>query len=128
MTGSRGDFARGPASRYSRRAPAVAGLRDGGTTMEQVRAHEAPWPAAGRAWYAVGILFIAVIFSFVDRIILSLLVEPIKADLGLTDTHFAFLLGVAFAVFFALFGLPIGRWAEHWPSLERGAPARRRPP
>jgi MFS family permease len=60
------------------------------------------------------VLFIAVIFSFVDRIILSLLVDPIKADLGLSDTDFAFLLGVAFAVFFALFGLPIGRWADRY--------------
>lgn len=75
---------------------------------------QAPWPSPGRAWYAVGVLFIAVIFSFIDRIILSLLVDPIKADLGLSDTDFAFLLGVAFAIFFALFGLPIGRWADRY--------------
>lgn len=75
---------------------------------------EASWPSPGRAWYAVGVLFVAVIFSFVDRIILSLLVEPIKTDLGLTDTDFGFLLGVAFAVFLALFGLPIGRWADRY--------------
>jgi MFS family permease len=82
--------------------------------MQQQQAAMAPWPGAGRAWYAVGVLFIAVIFSFVDRIILSLLVDPIRSDLGLTDTDFAFLLGVAFAVFFALFGLPIGRWADRY--------------
>jgi MFS family permease len=82
--------------------------------MQQEQGLQAPWPSAGRAWYAVGVLFIAVIFSFVDRIILSLLVDPIKADLGLDDTDFAFLLGVAFAVFFALFGLPIGRWADRY--------------
>lgn len=80
----------------------------------QQQAVQVPWPSPGRAWYAVGVLFIAVIFSFVDRIILSLLVDPIKADLGLTDTDMAFLLGVAFAVFFALFGLPIGRWADRY--------------
>lgn len=72
------------------------------------------WPSPGRAWFAVGVLFIAVIFSFIDRIILSLLVEPIRLDLGLSDTDFAWLLGVAFAVFFALFGLPIGRWADRY--------------
>jgi MFS family permease len=82
--------------------------------MQQQGTITAPWPGAGRAWYAVGVLFIAVIFSFVDRIILSLLVDPIRADLGLSDTDFAFLLGVAFAVFFALFGLPIGRWADRY--------------
>ncbi len=68
----------------------------------------------GRAWYTVGVLFIAVIFSFVDRIVLSLLVEPIKADLGLSDADFGWLLGVAFAVFFAFFGLPIGRLADQY--------------
>ena len=79
------------------------------TTAQQGGAeHEAPWPTAGTAWYAVAVLFVAVIFSFVDRIILSLLVDPIKQDLGLTDTHFGFLLGVAFAAFLAIFGLPIG--------------------
>ncbi len=82
--------------------------------MQQGAASRTPWPSAGTAWYAVGVLFIAVIFSFVDRIILSLLVDPIKADLGLTDTDFAWLLGVAFALFFALFGLPIGRWADRY--------------
>jgi MFS family permease len=75
---------------------------------------EAQWPPAGRAWYAVGVLFVAVIFSFVDRIILSLLVDPIKQDLGLTDSEFGFLLGVAFAVFLAIFGLPLGRWADRY--------------
>jgi MFS family permease len=73
-----------------------------------------PWPSATRAWYAVGVLFVAVIFSFVDRIVLSLLVEPVKADLGLSDTDFAWLLGVAFAMFYAFFGLPIGRLADRF--------------
>ena len=75
---------------------------------------EAPWPSEGRAWYAVGVLFIAVIFSFVDRIILSLLVDPIKADLGLSDSDFGWLLGAAFAFFLAVFGLPIGRLADRY--------------
>ncbi len=82
--------------------------------MEDRSASSSSWPGAGRAWYAVGVLFVAVIFSFIDRIILSLLVEPIKADLGLTDTDFAWLLGIAFAVFYALFGLPLGRWADRY--------------
>jgi MFS family permease len=82
--------------------------------MHQNSGSEAPWPAAGRAWYAVGVLFVAVIFSFVDRIILSLLVDPIKSDLGLSDTQLGLLLGFAFAVFLAIFGLPIGRWADRY--------------
>jgi hypothetical protein len=45
-----------------------------------------PWPSSTMAWYAVGVLFVAYTFSFADRIILSLLVEPIKQDLALSDT------------------------------------------
>ena len=80
--------------------------------MGQVTASQAPASGPGNAWYTVGVLFVALIFSFVDRIVLSLLVEPIKADLGLTDADFGWLLGVAFAIFFAFFGLPIGRLAD----------------
>jgi MFS family permease len=82
--------------------------------MQQGTASQTPWPGPGTAWYTVGVLFVAVIFSFIDRIILSLLVEPIKADLGLTDADFGWLLGAAFAVFYAFFGLPIGRLADRY--------------
>ncbi|MEZ5565034.1 MAG: MFS transporter [Gammaproteobacteria bacterium] len=71
-----------------------------------------PWPPAGVAWYVVVILVIAFIFSFVDRIIIAMLVEPLKQDLGLTDTQIGWLQGLAFAVFYALVGLPIGRLAD----------------
>ncbi len=71
-----------------------------------------PWPLPGVAWYAVVILVVAFIFSFIDRIVISMLVEPLKADLGLSDTQLGLLQGPAFAVFYALVGLPIGRWAD----------------
>jgi MFS family permease len=73
-----------------------------------------PWPPAGIAWYAVVILVIAFIFSFIDRIIIAMLVEPLKQDLGLTDTQLGLLQGLAFAVFYATVGLPIGRWADRY--------------
>jgi len=73
-----------------------------------------PWPKPAVAWYAVAVLVIAFIFSFIDRIIIGLLVDPIKADLGLSDTQMGMLLGFAFAVFYALVGLPIGRWADRY--------------
>jgi MFS family permease len=63
-------------------------------------------------WAGVLTLFFAYGNAFVDRQILSLLVAPIRADLRITDTEFSLLIGFAFALFYALFGIPIGRWAD----------------
>lgn len=71
-----------------------------------------PWPSAVQGWYAVAVLTLAYVFSFVDRTILALLVDPIKADLGLSDTQIGLLHGFAFAVFYTLMGLPIGWLAD----------------
>jgi MFS family permease len=70
------------------------------------------WPSAGTAWFMVGMLTIAYIFSFVDRYVLGLLIDPIKADLGLTDEQMGWLLGPAFAIFYATMGLPMGWLAD----------------
>ncbi|MBT8440855.1 MAG: MFS transporter [Gammaproteobacteria bacterium] len=64
------------------------------------------------AWYTVVLLTIAYIFSFVDRYILGLLVQPIKDDLGLSDTEIGLLLGPAFALFYTSMGLPLGWLAD----------------
>ncbi len=73
----------------------------------------APYPKPSYAWYMVVILTIAYVLSFIDRYILGLLVEPIKADLELSDTQMGLLLGPAFAIFYALMGLPLGWMADH---------------
>ena len=70
------------------------------------------YPAAKYAWYMVILLTIAYVFSFVDRYILGLLIEPIKADLGFSDTQIGLLLGPAFAIFYATIGLPLGWLAD----------------
>ena len=67
-----------------------------------------------RAWYSVFILLLAFVFSFIDRIILSLLVGPVKADLGVSDTAMGFLMGLAFAIFYTLLGIPIARLADRY--------------
>ncbi|MGB1877333.1 MAG: MFS transporter, partial [Rhodospirillaceae bacterium] len=72
----------------------------------------APYPKPTVAWTMVILLTLAYILSFVDRFILSLLVEPIKADLELTDTQIGLLLGPAFALFYATMGLPFGWLAD----------------
>ena len=67
-----------------------------------------PQSSLAYGWLTVGLLTIAYIFSFIDRYVLGLLIEPIKADLGLTDTQIGLLLGPAFAIFYATMGLPLG--------------------
>lgn len=72
------------------------------------------WPSPGRAWWHVIVLTIAYVVSFVDRTIISLLVEPIRADLGINDTEIALLQGVAFGLCYALMGFPLGWIADRW--------------
>lgn len=78
----------------------------------QKRTEAEQWPSAAAGWYAVAVLTIAYVFSFVDRTILALLIDPIKADLNLTDTQMGLLGGFAFVVFYTLMGLPIGWLAD----------------
>lgn len=64
------------------------------------------------AWYVVVVLMFAYTVSFIDRQILSLLVQPIRRDLGISDTQFSLLAGFAFALFYATLGIPIARLAD----------------
>lgn len=80
--------------------------------IPETRQSESGFPDSRYAWYVVFILFLAYVVSFLDRQILSLLVDPIKADLGLTDTMVSLLHGFTFALFYTLFGLPLGRMAD----------------
>jgi MFS family permease len=72
----------------------------------------APYPREAYAWSVVAILIFAYTISFVDRQIMALLIQPIKADLQINDTQIGLLHGLAFAVFYTLFGIPIGRMAD----------------
>lgn len=68
----------------------------------------AAWPNPVYAWYTVFILVLAYAMATLDRVIIGLLVESIQSDLGLDDTSISLLIGMAFALFYTLFGLPIG--------------------
>ncbi len=70
------------------------------------------YPPLGYAWYVVAVLTIAYIFAFVDRQILNLLVGPIRRDLRISDTQMSLLMGFSFAIFYSLFGIPLGRLAD----------------
>ena len=58
------------------------------------------------------VLLVVYILNFLDRQILNILAEPIKAELGLSDTELGLLAGPAFAVFYAVLGIPIARYAD----------------
>jgi len=78
----------------------------------------APIPAAPGLFseatrrYALSVLVVVYTFNFIDRQILSILLEPIKQDLGLSDTQLGLLTGFAFAFFYATLGIPIARYAD----------------
>ncbi len=65
-----------------------------------------------RIWIAVVVLSACYVFSLIDRLIINLLVDPIKADLGLSDVQIALVQGPAFAILYATAGAPLGRLAD----------------
>jgi len=69
-------------------------------------------PSDAYGFYVVGVLMLAYMFSFIDRVLLSLVIDPIRADLGLSETQISLLIGFAFAAFYTLLGLPFGRWVD----------------
>lgn len=72
-----------------------------------------PMPRRGvYRWYVVGVLFVAYAFSAIDARVLTLLVGPIKADLGLTDFQISLLQGFAFALLYSAAAMPIGRFVD----------------
>jgi len=78
-------------------------------------AEPAPWPPQAQAWALVAILSVAYVFSYLDRIVINLLVGPIQAEFQIGDTAFGALQGVAFGLFYTLLALPIGRLVDTGP-------------
>jgi len=76
--------------------------------------HEAGSKAAslGYAWYVVAVLLLAQTFSFLDRMIMGLLVGPIRETFQISDTQYSLLAGLAFSLFYAIMGLPLARIAD----------------
>ena len=74
---------------------------------------ENPYATRKSAYYALGVLTVVYSFNFIDRQLLAILQESIKADLSLSDGQLGLLTGFAFAVFYVTAGIPIARWADH---------------
>lgn len=70
------------------------------------------------SWYVLGVLVLVYFVNFVDRQLLTILAVDIKRDLNITDSQFGFLYGTAFGVFYALFGIPLGKLADRWSRVK----------
>src|SRR5258708_20825304 len=75
---------------------------------------DSSYPSSFAAWYSVAVLMLMYIFSFIDRTTISLLVEPMKRDLHISDTQIGMLQGLAFALLYTFLGLPIARLSDRY--------------
>ena len=80
------------------------------TTIDAARGDG--YPSLGAANFALGLLFLAYVLSFIDRQILALLVGPIREQFGISDFEYSLLQGAAFALLYTFAGLPLGRIAD----------------
>ena len=73
-----------------------------------------PWRryGAARRWSMLLVLLLAATCSYLDRHVISVLLEPIKRDFQVSDTQLGLLTGFAFAIFYAVLGIPVARWAD----------------
>ena len=89
---------------------AIAGPAAAGLALDE----EAGYPRRSYAWLVVALLMGTAILSYTDRQVLSLLVDPVRHDLGISDTSMSLLLGTAFALIAGFAGIPFGWLADRW--------------
>ena len=67
-----------------------------------------------RAWWTIVVLFLVAALCTMDRLVLNLLVDPVRQDLGISESQMSLLQGVGFSLFYAVAGAPIGVWCDRW--------------
>ncbi len=87
------------------------------TSIDELRAHKlqqasVAYQRPGYRNFVLGLLTVAYVFNFLDRQVVNILGQAIITDLGLSDTQFGMLSGIAFAAIYATLGMPIARWAD----------------
>jgi MFS family permease len=88
------------------------GLKAGETNIADGAVDAAPYPQPVYAWSVAALLFCAAILSYTDRQVLSLVVDPVRAELHIDDTGMSLLLGTAFALIYGIAGVPLGWLAD----------------
>ncbi len=71
-------------------------------------------PSRGRAWLSAIVIFILTAIAVADRMAIAMLIRPIKADFGIGDFQASLLVGLAFTLFYVIFLIPIGGWADRY--------------
>ena len=81
--------------------------------MLRMHTPQNPPPAVSwRTHLSLALLALVYIFSFIDRQVLSILLEPVKQEFGASDTEMGLLTGLAFGLIYAMLGVPVGRLAD----------------
>jgi len=83
----------------------------------RVEDEHGPWPRPAYAWYVVVVLLVAYGFAILDRTAIGLLVDPIRKDLRITDSQIGLLQGLAFALCYTTFGIPVGFAIDRWKRI-----------
>jgi len=83
-----------------------------GSMAMETPAEQGESPATARGWYTVAMMALVVMLAQIDRNVISLMVQPMKRDLGLSDTEVSLLIGLAFTFFYVIVGPPVSRIAD----------------
>ena len=76
--------------------------------------NEKPWPDARRAIWTVAVLILTAALCTMDRLVLVLIVDPIRHDLLISETQMSLLQGLSFALLYSIVGIPVGLAADRW--------------
>lgn len=71
------------------------------------------YPPRRIAWWLIAVLFLVALLSYTDRLVLSVLVDPLRRSLGISDAGVSLLQGAAFTIVYVFASLPLGRMADH---------------
>ena len=69
---------------------------------------------ARNANYVLAVLFVVIMLNFLDRQIISILAEPIKQEMGLSDKQIGLMTGLSFALFYTTLAIPVAALADRW--------------